>query len=298
MTTVLIIACVLLGTGLIIMFIKWLQLKKDLREIHRLSSDIIQTDTNMQLTTATFDKDVTALCQGINNLLQKSRQDYFNVQRTQAILKQGITNISHDLRTPLTSAKGYLQMIENKKIDEETRLRYLTTIRERLDALTILMDNLFAFSRAVEGGITLRRINVGNVLRDTLVNHFIEIENKGMTVESEITDTPLYGMYDEDALKRVITNLITNAITHGKEYMRVALSDGVIEIANKADDLQHLDIDNIFERFYTADTSRSNKRTGLGLAIAKELIEKMGSTISVEKKEDLFVTRIKIQSLN
>ncbi|MCL2364907.1 MAG: HAMP domain-containing histidine kinase [Defluviitaleaceae bacterium] len=291
----LVIACVLLGTGFAIMLAKWLLLKRDLREIGRLSTHILQTDTNAQLTTTTFDKDITALSQSINNLLQKSRQDYFDVQRTQAILKQAITNISHDLRTPLTSAKGYLQMFENKDIDNETRLRYLTTIRERLDALTLLMDSLFAFSRAVEGDVVLRRVNVSNILRDTLVGNYVDIEKKGMTVDNNIPDTPLYAICDEDAIKRVLTNLIANAATHGRDYLRVTLSDGVIEIANKTDDLHNIVINNIFERFYTADTSRSNKRTGLGLAIAKELLEKMNATISVEKKGEFFVTKIKLK---
>jgi len=99
-------------------------------------------------------------------------------------------------------------------------------------------------------------------------------------------------MCDEEALKRVIQNLIANAVVHGKDYLRVQLSGGTIEIANKSDNLHQIDVYNIFERFYTADTARTNKRTGLGLAIAKELTQKMGGNISAEKNADLLVIKV------
>jgi len=257
-------------------------------------ADISQIDTNARLTTTTFNKDIVNLTESINLMLGKNRQDYIEVQRMEAILKRAITNISHDLRTPLTSAKGYLQMAENSNIDDETRTRYLAIIRGRLDALTVLLNSLFAFSRAVEGDITLQPMNIGNALRDTLVDSFSEIESKGFIVETSIPDTPVYCLCDEEAFKRVLQNLITNAIVHGKDYLSVRLSDGVIEIANKSDAMQHIDVHSIFERFYTADASRTNKCTGLGLAIAKELITKMGGSISATKDGGIFTVCIRL----
>jgi len=285
----LITACAIFGIGFVAVLIKLLLLKKDLRKMDKKLSGITQADTNAKITTITFDKDVSDLSQSINNMLRKSRQDYFEVQRTEAALKRAITNISHDLRTPLTSAKGYLQMAENKGLDEEAMLRYLAIIRGRLDSLTVLMDSLFAFSRAVEGDVSLQRVNIGNMLRDTLVSSYAELESKGFIVESDISDMPVYCICDEDALKRVVQNLVANAIVHGNSYLRVGLSGGIIEIANKTDALHQIDIHNIFERFYTADTSRTNKRTGLGLAIAKELTEKMGGSIYATKDRDMLI---------
>jgi signal transduction histidine kinase len=220
------------------------------------------------------------------------------VQRMEFALKRAITNISHDLRTPLTSAKGYLQMAENADLDKETQLRYFSIIRGRLDALTVLMDSLFAFSRAVEGDLTLSRLNIGNILRDTLVDNFAEIESKGFVVETDIPDAPVYCNCDENALKRVVQNLITNAIVHGKEYLRVRLLDGTIEIVNKADNLCDIDVHSIFERFYTADASRTGKRTGLGLAVVKELTEKMGGAISAAISDDMLIIRVYLTEKN
>jgi len=307
MMILLVTACVILGIGCFAILAKWLLLKGDIREMGNKLAEIAHIDTNVLVTTSTFDNDIANLSQSINDVLQKSRQDYYQVQRLEATLKRAITNISHDLRTPLTSAKGYLQMAGNPGLETETLHRYHEIIRDRLEALTVLMDSLFAFSRAVEGNVTLQSVNIGNILRDALAGSYAEIEDKGFIVESHIPDAPVYHVCDEDAMKRVVLNLVSNAVVHGNGYLRVSLSDGagrspsgellahaawVIEIANKAKDLHLIDVDNIFERFYTADTSRTNKRTGLGLAIAKELIEKMGGSISAEKIDDLLVMRV------
>jgi len=288
------IACGLLTAGFAVLLFKWLMLKKDVRQLSIKLNEITKTDTNARLSTHTFDKDIINLAEGINRMLEKHRQGYLETNRLENDLKRAVTNISHDLRTPLTSAKGYLQMAENGGLDDETKMRYLAIISERLDALTVLMDSLFAFSRAVEGDITLRRVNIGNALRDTLVAGYAEIEGKGFDVESDIPDSPIYSMCDEDALKRVLQNLISNAVVHGNSFLRVKLSDGVIEIANRIDEPHKIDTYNIFERFYTADTSRTNKRTGLGLAIAKELTEKMGGCISATKEENMLVMRVRL----
>jgi len=283
-----------LAIGFIIILIKYILLKRDIRQIGCKLEEVTNTDTNSNLCTSTFDRDITTLSQHINIMLENSRQGYRDTKRMEADLKRAVTNISHDLRTPLTSAMGYLQMIEASKLDAETVSRYHSIIHDRLDALKNLMDSLFAFSSAIEGDITLHPVNVGNIIRDTLAGSFAELENKRFVVESDIPDTPIYFICDEDAMKRVIQNLVSNAVLHGKSCLRVRLLDGMIEIANRADGLNLIDITDIFERFYTADASRTKKRTGLGLAIAKELTEKMGGSISAAIDGDMLVMRVRL----
>ena len=284
------LACGLLAIGLIAVLVKLILLKKDIRQLSEKMSEITKTDTNAHLRTNTFDKDVVLLSENINQLLEKHRQIYLEINKTQGDLKRAITNISHDLRTPLTSAKGYLQMVESGEFDDETNMRYITIIHGRLEMLSILLDNLFAFSRAVEGEITMKPVNIGNVLRDVLAGSFKEIESKNFSVDVNIPETQIHCICNEEALKRTLQNLISNATIHGKDYLRVRLSsDGIIEIANKADDIEKIDEQDIFERFYTADASRNNKQTGLGLAIAKELTDKMGGNISANKVDDMLV---------
>jgi len=290
------LACGLFAMGFIAVLLKLILLKKDMRQLSSKLNEITKTDTNAHLCTNTFDKDIVILSESMNQLLEKHRHIYLEINNAQSVLKRAITNISHDLRTPLTSVKGYLQMVESGEFDSETNMRYIAVIRGRLDTLSVLMDNLFAFSRAVEGDITLKPVNIGYVLRDTLAVSFAEIEGRRFTVETAIPDTPVYRMCDEDALRRVLQNLISNALLHGKDYLRVRLSNGVIEIANKADDIEQIDGQSIFERFYTSDASRSNKRTGLGLAIAKELTEKMGGSISVCKVDDMIAISLSLNN--
>jgi len=271
-------------------------LKRDIRQLNNKLSDISYIETNARLVTNTFDKRVSDLIQNINVMLKRNRQDHYNAQRTEAELKRAITNISHDLRTPLTAAQGYLQMLESSNISAKTSAHYIEIISGRLDSLSTLMNDLFEFARIIEGNTTfeIQQVNIGNALRDILSEAYGELERKGFAVAVEIPDTPIMCYCDLDALRRVLQNLLKNAYTHGKEYLRVCLADNCIEISNKADELGKLDVEHIFERFYTADASRTGKSTGLGLAIAKELTERMGGNISAEKVDDTLTISINL----
>ena len=270
-------------------------IRRDIRQMSVNLNKIIQTDTNALLTTDTFDKDAAALAVSINAMLECNRRGLLEKGRAEAALKRAVTNISHDLRTPLTSALGYLQMLEQGDIAPDERARYLEIIRGRLEALSALMNNLFEFARVIEGNteFDMKNVNVCAVLRDALSDSYADLDAKGFTVDAGIPDTPIMRVCDADALRRVLQNLIKNAAVHGREYLRArADAGGVIEIANKADGLEELDTERIFERFYTADASRASKNTGLGLAIAKELTERMGGRISASVKGELLAVQL------
>ena len=301
-------------------------IKRDIRRMSRRLEEIAQSDTNAHLTTATSDRDVAALAMSINVMLERNRRDLFEKNRAEAALRRAVTNISHDLRTPLTSALGYLQMLESPDLDGETRARYLDTVKGRLEVLSALMNNLFELARVMEGNITfdMQKSNVCNTLRDALSDVYADLESKGFIVDADIPDAPHMCVYDKDALRRVLQNLLKNVCVHGREYLRIRVFDEenelsplqdsavspkatpsalpsrrgaapnrkVIEIANKAEGLSELDAERIFERFYTADASRTSKNTGLGLAIAKELTERMGGQLSARVAGDMLVIRV------
>jgi len=288
------IASGLLTVALIVTVCKLCLMKNDIRQLSKKLSDIAHTDTNARLVTSTGDKSVSALIESINIMLKQNRKDHFDAQRTEAELKRAITNISHDLRTPLTAAQGYLQMLTSTNLDAETRVRYTEIIRGRLDSLGALMGDLFEFARIIEGNTVfeIQEVNVANALRDALSEAYRELEHKGFRVEADIPDAPVICLCDPDALRRVLQNLLKNVCTHGKEYLRVRLDGNQIEISNRADRLDQIDVRHMFERFYTADSSRSNKNTGLGLAIAKELTERMGGQLTAHKEGDTLVMQI------
>jgi len=296
MITLWMIACGLLTIGFAILIIKLVLIKRDIRQLGRKLSDIAHTDTNARLGTSTFDKSISALIQSINVMLKKNRKDHIQAKRTEATLKRAITNISHDLRTPLTAARGYLQMLESPDLDPATRARYLEIIGGRLDSLSVLMSNLFEFAQVIEGNTTfeIQEVNISNILRDALSEAYRELEYKGFRVDVDIPDAPVVWRCDLDALRRVLQNLLKNVCVHGEGYLRVRLDGKQMEISNRAPGLDQLDVEQLFERFYTADASRSNQSTGLGLAIARELIERMGGTLTADREGDMLVMRLEL----
>jgi len=311
MIIVLAVACGLLAVGFFAVLIKWRGLKKDLRQTGEKLAAISRIDTNEQLTTRTFDRDIVVLVGAINEVLVKSRDEHIEVARIESVLKRAITNISHDLRTPITSAKGFIQLLEGLWASPagageggqvyyapNTLARtekYLATIRGRLEALSALMDTLFAFTQAVEGNIQPAQVNVGNVLRNALSDNYAAFAERGFSVESHIPDAPHFAEADEEALKRVVQNLLVNACVHGRGFLRVTLEAGIITIENGLYAEAQIDTDQIFDRFYTADASRTHKHTGLGLAIARELTEKMGGAINAEITQEGFAIRVALR---
>ena len=267
-------------------------LKREIRRMSGALQRIVATDTNALLTVGTSDKEIAALARNINAMLERSRRGLHEKDRAEAALKRAVTNISHDLRTPLTAALGYLQLLDRRDTQPDERERYAEIIRGRLGALSLLMNNLFEFARVTEGNMALdlQRVNVCNLLRDVLSENYTELS--GFEIDASIPDAPVFCLCDEDSLRRVLQNLIKNAYTHGREYLRVRLDGGTMEISNKADGLDDLDVVSIFERFYTSDVSRTSKNTGLGLAISKELTERMGGSISARAENDMIFMRV------
>jgi signal transduction histidine kinase len=285
---------IVLGILLAACLFRLIFLKREIRKLNLALGAIVDTDTNSQLNVNSFDNDITVFAETINTLLERNRRDNNEKVRTETDLKRAITNISHDLRTPLTSASGYLQMLDSSELDEKTRTRYFMIIQERLDALSGLTNSLFEFARVIEGNVILdiQKINICNVIRDTLSANFAELERKGFSVDVDIPDTPVFYFCDADAIGRVLHNLVKNACVHGTTYLRIRFDDGALEIANKIEKDNDVDTERLFDRFYTSDASRSNKNTGLGLAIVKELMERMGGKITVHANEGMLVMRI------
>lgn len=290
------IVCILLGAALAAALFGLFTLKRDIRQMNHTLRDI--GDTNALLTTQTANKDISALANSINQMLDCNRRDLLGKAHAEADLKRAITNISHDLRTPLTSALGYLQMLESSELDGETRARYLETVRGRLEALSALMNSLFEFTRVIEGrtSFEIQKVNIANAVRDALSANYAELASLGFAVEADIPEMPVFCLCDRDALRRVLQNLMKNVCVHGKGTVRIRLDGSAIEIANQADGLEVLDTARIFERFYTADASRTSKGTGLGLAISKELVAQMGGEISAGVSGGMLVIRVTLKS--
>lgn len=280
-----------------------IRLKRDIASLKRMLQTIKNSDTNMQLTTTTFDKNICQLAIEVNQVIEKQQKLMIETERSNREFRQGISNVSHDLRTPLTSAAGYIQMIIAGKVDEDKKQEYLHIVENRLHSLTTLMKELFEYTQIIEGQLTvnIEKVNICNLLRDKLSVFYEEFTKKGFEIKIDIPDTPIYVMGDGHLLQRACQNVIQNALNHGQKSFELKVSDekpenkAVITFANEVSE-EDIQVERLFERFYTSDASRTSRNTGLGLSIVKELVEHMGGSIVAEQKKEVLIFKIELTS--
>jgi signal transduction histidine kinase len=283
-----IIAVIILSAALIVCAVLIVLLKRDIRQLYQSLCIIEKSDTNMQATTQTFDKNISELCTAINDILDKQKKIVIANEKSNHEFRQAITNISHDLRTPLTSAVGYIQIIQSGSITKDKEREYLDIIEQRLKSLSALMNDLFEYTQIAEGKTVqnIEKVNICNILRDIISDYYGDFIGKGFTVQTDIPDSPVYVLCDADLLKRAVQNLIQNVLAHGIEYFKLSIDIGVIIFSNKVLNADLINADRLFERFYTADLSRKGNTTGLGLAVVKEIIQNMGGEVNAFIEKD------------
>ena len=284
-----IIIIIILSAALIICAAALVMFKRDIRRLNTDLRKIARTDTNMRASTETFDKDISELCSAVNDILEKQKKIMTLGAKSSREFRQAVTNISHDLRTPLTSAIGYIQMIKSDKTPETKKLEYLDVIEQRLKSLSELMNGLFEYTQIAEGKTAqnIEKINICNMLRDILSDYYADFTDKNFTVEIDIPENPVYILYDAGLFKRTVQNLLQNVLLHGIEYFKLTVEGSNIIYQNKISNPEIIEADRLFERFYTADLSRSGSRTGLGLAIVKEIVQNMGGEVHAFTENDM-----------
>ena len=279
------ILCILLSVIVIVLLTKNYLLKKSMREIYTDFENCLSEDTNVQITVSSGDKTVTRLAKAINlqlTKLRKSKQQYSDGDRE---LKEAVTNISHDLRTPLTAICGYLELLEAEEMTDNTR-RYVEQIANRTEALKALTEELFRYSVVSSvSDLNYENVNVGRMLEDTLISFYGAFEQKNITPNISLPDDVIIRSLDKSALSRIFGNIISNAVKYSDGDFTVTMTNtGEITFSNTASEFSSVDVGKLFDRFYTVDSAR--KSTGLGLSIAKLLTERMGGCISADYKVD------------
>lgn len=259
-------------------------LQKSAKEIEIAFADRLVTDTNILIDISSRDKHMRRLANAINKQLRILRTERRRFQQGDLELKHAVTNISHDLRTPLTAICGYLELLEQEE-KSEVITRYLEIIRDRADILTQLSEDLFRYSviistkdRAIREPIT-----INTVLEESIAAFYSILAERNIVPRIQMPETKVTRMLDRSALSRVFSNLISNVIKYSDGDFTVILSEnGEIRFSNMASGLDELQAARLFDRFYTVETAR--KSTGLGLAISKTLVEQMNGTISAKYK--------------
>ncbi len=276
-----IIICVLLAIAVIILLVKIYLMKKSAGEIAEKLSERLSEDTNTLIDISSGDRDMRNLADNLNVQLKKLREERRRFQHGDTELKEAVTNISHDLRTPLTAVFGYLDLLEREE-KSETVQQYLGQIRGRTEAMKTLTEELFRYSIVASAQpLKYEKLCVNSVLEESLAEFYGAIVQHGITPEIEITETRVERTLDKNALKRIFGNIIGNAVKYSSGDLFITLTeDGGLIFSNTAEGLDPVSVGKLFDRFYTAQTAKNS--TGLGLSIAKLLAEQMGGCIQAD----------------
>lgn len=280
-----IMLCILLTIAAIILLMKICLMKKSAREIAEKLSEKLSEDTNTLIDISSGDSDMRGLAESLNVQLKKLREERFRFQQGDRELKEAVTNISHDLRTPLTAIFGYLDLLEREE-QSDTVKNYLGQIRGRTEAMKQLTEELFRYSIVASAKpLNYEKLCINSVLEESLAEFYGAIVQHGITPEIEITETRVERVLDKTALKRIFGNIIGNAVKYSGGDLFVTLAaDGTASFSNTAEGLDSVTVGKLFDRFYTVETAGNS--TGLGLSIAKLLAEQMGGSIKAEYIEN------------
>ena len=274
---------VLIGILILIIFLLILKvylLRKSIREIEKEFSYRIKTDTNTLIDVSSHDRQIKKLAESINTQLRELRKERHHFQQGDFELKEAVTNISHDLRTPLTAICGYLDLLESEEKSEEVK-RYLNIIKNRTEILKQLTEELFRYSVfvSVSNNTSYESVVLNSVLEESILGFYADLKSHMITPEISIPDKKIKRNLNKNALSRIFGNIISNAIKYSDGDLSVTLyQSGKIVFSNSASKLDEIQVGKLFDRFYTVDTAK--KSTGLGLSIAKALTEQMNGSIT------------------
>lgn len=283
---------------LLIIAISYLLLLKI--SINKLNNDLnkkINNKSNIILTSNISDKDLNKLINTINNSLKDYRDIQNEYETKSNNLQKMMMNISHDLRTPLTSALGYIDIILKSDIKNKEEVKNLKIIEDRLKRLSELIDSFFMFSKIISNSdnIVLDDVNIIAVLEKAISNHYEDFSNSKRIINFKTNKRKIIIKSNELMLSRIFDNLIRNAFIHSLGNLDINVYSDKTLVISFSNDLLYpsLDVDRIFDEFYTVDISRTKGHTGLGLAIAKEFVLELNGKIEAKKINNKLTITIK-----
>lgn len=273
-----------IGSLVIVIFILLLKIhfmQKAVAEITEAFDDRLATDTNTLIAISCRDPYMCRLAASINRqlrLLRKQRLKYLNGDRE---LKEAVTNISHDLRTPLTAICGYMDLLEKEEKSENVT-RYLSFIENRTEAMKQLTEELFRYSVILSTGeMKLENVYVNGVLEESIAAFYGALTRQGIRPQICMSEKRIEKQLNRDALSRVFGNILNNALKYSDGDLEISLHDnGEIVFSNTASALNEIQVGKLFDRFFTVEAARNSN--GLGLAISKTLVEQMGGRITAQ----------------
>lgn len=292
----------------IIMAAVLLKIRAQLRDINDQLDFLYENDTNMLIGTDTNLIYLGQFKQRVNRFVEQWHKKRAEAAKKEQMISDTYTNLSHDIRTPLTSLDGYFQLLKDEK-DEKLQAHYIGVIQERIASLKDILEELFMFTKLKNDTFKLEmdKCCVSRLLKQTVFSYYDEWKMRGIEPVVDICDEQIFILANTQALKRVFQNVIKNGLVHGKSDIEIKLyiidygknagadrENKVVNIvvSNTIDDPENIDTSQVFERFYKADEARSVTSSGLGLSIAKELVERMDGKINAQIEDNRFCINI------
>lgn len=291
------VACIIsvviaiLGIGLAFYY------RRQIKNVKSQISFLNQHETNMLITSDQKSGCVAELTDELNTLIEQTAALRKEIADNESHLKDTIINLSHDIRTPLTSMDGYFQLLL-KSDDPVERQQYATVISDRLSSLKEMLDELFTYAKLTNKAyeVELSPCAVNEILLSVLFSFYKDIKQRGIEPLVNVPEQDIFIQGNEPALRRIFQNILKNCIEHGNNQLSVRLintADTVqIYFENDYQTQEPIVANKVFDRFYKADGARSKTSTGLGLSIAKELVERLNGSITGNVKNDIFTITI------
>lgn len=270
-------------------------LQKSADEIREAFADRLKGDTNTLIDITSRDRHMRALAESINEQLRLLRSERHRFIQGDRAIKESITNISHDLRTPLTAICGYLDLLKHEETSEAVT-RCLTVIGERTENLKQLTEELFRYSIDASSGqdTICGEVVLNLALEESILAHYAALKGCRIMPEISIPEEKVVCRLDGRALSRIFGNIISNAMKYSDGDLQITLTrQGEITFANHAKRLNGVETQKLFDRLYTVETG--GQSTGLGLSIAKTLTEQMHGTIGAWYADGMLFIRLRFQ---
>ncbi len=292
-----IIIGILAGIIILQSIIIW-KYQRQVKDICRQLAFLMKHDSNMLIHREFGLGGIGMLSDRLNDLLELRRKEKQYYQEKETLIADTYTNLSHDIRTPLTSLDGYFQLMEACENVEEQR-RYLNIIHERIHSLNEMLEELFMFTKLKNESYRLELTSccINRILKETVFSYYDDWVRREIQPDIQITEEQLYIDGNKQGLSRIIQNVIKNGLDHGEKKIRIVLkreqNQAVLRISNQVTASEQIDIEHVFDRFYKADAARSKTSTGLGLSISREFVRRMNGEIGAKIEENEFIVEMR-----
>lgn len=283
-----IIIVIIFGITIFLLLCYLFLVRQELKRIRKEMHLIKTNQTNTLLHTEVPFSVMKSIVKEINESFYEIRKKESELEHKNQRFMKMMRNISHDLRTPLTSACGYLDLILKSNMSEEDKMKELMIVQNRMQRLTELVNSFFEFSKMVTSNeeIELNQENIVGLMEECIGMFYEDYKKQNREIDFEASNHKIRLYTNRTMLKRVFENLIGNAFKHGSGNLKIEIKkekNVQIRFVNEITD-DELDVSKMFDEFYTTDISRTKGSTGLGLAIVKEFTRQLGGSVVAKKR--------------